>query len=129
MVLPEKPPHGTPCNGCGGCCINTLCPLGQLLFGRQRGPCPALEIGVDRADCGLVANPDKYASLKVKLGATTQERSDAAKLTVGIGRGCDALIEGETQNVAFSARLKRDSVEHRRRGDGPKALKAWGIDV
>ena len=55
-----KPPHGSPCNGCGVCCMVAPCPLGQHIFGFELGRCPAL---TERDDatyvCGLVLDPGK----------------------------------------------------------------------
>jgi hypothetical protein len=56
-IYARKPPHGSPCNGCGVCCMVTLCPLGQHIFGFELGRCPALtkrarpgEIRADQGD-------------------------------------------------------------------------------
>jgi hypothetical protein len=39
---PAKPAFGTPCNGCGVCCLAEPCPLGMVLSGKRRGACEAL---------------------------------------------------------------------------------------
>jgi len=85
-ALDNKPVYGAPCNGCGLCCIASLCALGQHVFGRIEGPCPALGIDDDlKSSCGLVT-------------ASTPEMSAAAKLIIGAGDGCDARFDGEPQN-------------------------------
>lgn len=40
---PAKPPLGAPCNGCGRCCQEELCHIGEMAFGDDmEAPCPAL---------------------------------------------------------------------------------------
>src|SRR6266536_4208581 len=58
----RKPPHGSPCNRCGLCCMATICNLGQHVFSRAEypGPCPALEKVGDEYVCGLVAQPRAF---------------------------------------------------------------------
>lgn len=66
---PAKPAHGSPCNGCGVCCVAEPCllaldfvPAGRLAAA-VGAPCPALEWGEGRAWCGLVSNPEKHSPL------------------------------------------------------------------
>lgn len=40
--LPDKPKFMAPCNGCGLCCANELCPAAEIAFPDARPPCPAL---------------------------------------------------------------------------------------
>jgi len=97
----SKPPHGSPCNNCGGCCVDRRCPLGQIVFG-PGSDCPALEVKLPGFVCGLVQNPARYAPRVVaKHGAETASR--AAALIIGAGMGCDALLEGERPNQEWRA--------------------------
>jgi hypothetical protein len=78
----------------------TLCPLGEGVFKRKMGPCPALALEEGSTPpayaCGLVVDP-----------AIPREMREAAKLLIGAGQGCDARINGEPPDVAFYARLLR----------------------
>lgn len=113
----NKPPHGKPCNLCGICCMATLCPLGEHIFGRKIGPCPALtpegESTPQAYFCGLTVNPD-----------IPEEMKEAAKLLIGAGQGCDARINGEPSDAEFNARLLRqDAIDADR---AKKAKRIWG---
>lgn len=107
---PAKPPYGSLCNGCGECCRNELCPLGELLYRRVEGPCPALSgpvlmtDGSEAFSCGLVALPEMYAP--VTAFALGRDRlSAAAKMLVGVGAGCDSQAPGEPDNPEYHAKL------------------------
>lgn len=101
-----KPAHGQPCNGCGGCCQDRLCPLGFKLFGSWRGPCAALQHGIDgEYVCGLVAAPQRWNRPAVdQVGAAAVSR--AAATLIGAGVGCDAVVAGERINIDFSNALR-----------------------
>jgi hypothetical protein len=101
----KKAPHGTPCNGCGGCCMQTRCPLGEEVFG-PGGRCPALESLWPRYVCGLITNPGKYAPrIVMKHGA--EAASAAAAFIIGAGSGCDALVVDEKPDNAWLEDWKR----------------------
>jgi len=70
-----KPPKGQPCNGCGWCCEQEVCLLGQELNGQSTAPCPSLVHQDGRTYCGLI----RWASPEI---AAVFNR------LLGIGRGC-----------------------------------------
>lgn len=116
-----KPPHGSPCNGCGGCCADQRCPLGQIVFGKG-GRCPALEMRFPAFTCGLVDNPETYApGVTARHGA--KKAGHAAAILIGAGRGCDALLDGEAPNAEWRAWAVR-SLD---RDAGAKAAAIWTI--
>lgn len=116
-----KPPHGAPCNGCGGCCADQRCPLGSVVFG-SGGRCPALELRLPAMICGLVSNPSVYApDVTARHGAA--KASQAASILIGAGMGCDALLAGERPNEAWRAWAIR-AVDRRAAKD---AARVWGI--
>ncbi len=126
-----KPPHGAPCNSCGLCCREQLCPLGAGVFhgnftSDPPGPCPALERDGEREVCGLIAHPIAYALVAtLKHGAAAM--SAAAASLVGVGVGCDAQLASEPENVEFKAMMrKRVESRHRRASDINRALRMWG---
>lgn len=84
---PAKPPVGTPCNGCGLCCLAEPCPVGMLISRRRHGACAALHWMPDesRYRCGLLLKP-------VRGGAGRLWRWWSARL-ISAGSGCDAWIE------------------------------------
>lgn len=105
-MLDKKPPHGTPCNSCGLCCMASVCPSGQRVLGCSPvGPCPALKMDGDRSSCGLIADPQRYFPRKVAAYGVEKIR-DAAKLLIGSGTGCDARFNGEPPDHAFYKKLE-----------------------
>jgi hypothetical protein len=120
----KKPPHGEACNRCGLCCMMTLCPLGQHVFRRVMGPCPALEMdpsGV--SSCGLVADPGAHALAHTLAAGGRQSASEAAKWLIASDTGCDARINGEPASEAFNARGRQWDRDHKRQVI--KAQKTW----
>lgn len=113
-----KPRHGAPCNRCGACCKAMLCDLGQHVFGREIGPCPALQREEIGYRCGLVAEPGRFSPGRDGLGAE-------AALLIGANWCCDAQEVGERRALGFDARLRR------RRRETKEAVKVaavlWGI--
>lgn len=123
-TLDKKPPHGQPCNSCGLCCVATLCPLGRFIFGRELGPCPALEYVGDRSQCGLVVHPMKHAMTKVLEHGPTK-MSTAAVVLIGSGLGCDARFNGEPADQDFYSRLREHDRKNRATANRAKAT--WGL--
>ena len=120
----DKPPHGQPCNNCGKCCMDELCPLASRLFGSPVArQCPALEReSDDRFTCGLIAHPMVYAMSRSLLNGVENMRKAAAHL-VGAGRGCDAQLATEPADEAFRARMKANRNERLTTW----SLKQWGV--
>lgn len=124
-MVERKPPHGSPCNRCGACCYATLCPLGQKVFRRAIGPCPALLYDGTESACGLVVEPAKYYLLAVLRAGSSEAASAAAALLVGSGTGCDARINGEPKNEQFYRDLR---VWDRRNSAAVRETrKIWGV--
>lgn len=122
----EKPPYGSPCNSCGLCCENQLCPLGASIFGTWNGPCPALVSESDgKRICGVVKNPGLYASIANLLKNGASKMSEAALVLIGHGVGCDAQVEDEPDNPEFRRRMRQYSSRERVQAD--RALLAWDI--
>lgn len=104
-----KPPYGSPCNNCGLCCMDQICPLGQMVLGRgPDGPCPALLPARPGHKCGMVADPERFAPEVTGKHGVNAARNAAAHL-VGAGYGCDALIEGETPDPDARRRMRLQS--------------------
>ena len=79
MSVPVRPERGAPCNGCGWCCQNEVCVLGEAVFGEaQAAPCPALRNHDGRFWCGVVEEAERR---NVAFGAHL-------KWSLGIGIGC-----------------------------------------
>lgn len=121
-MKPSKPPYGAPtCNGCGLCCLASLCDLGEEIFGHARGPCPALEDIGDRYACGLVRSPERYAPEQAEMhgaGALTLAAADM----LGIGAGCNQRTEGEAglPNAFTTRAISADKAN--------AAIALWGIE-
>lgn len=91
-TLPEKPPYGSPCNGCGQCCIAQQCPISTALFGEQE-ICPALEYYGQALGCGLIRNTADYVPDLPAWGG--ELLTEAFGLMIGAGIGCDGTLAGE----------------------------------
>lgn len=119
----NKPPHGAPCNGCGGCCIDRRCPLGERLFG-PGGNCPALERVIPSLafTCGVIRRPAHYAPAVVAQHGEDAARK-AAALLMGAGLGCDALIAGEPRNDRWMA-WALGQID---RAEAAKAAEVWRV--
>ena len=104
MPFIEKPPYGSPCNGCGHCCRAEVCPLGSMLFS-QVDDCPALIPMDGKYVCGLLAKPlDFFAYAEPR---TAHMVSEAVAYLRGAGLGCDARERGEAvpDREAIDARM------------------------
>jgi hypothetical protein len=90
---PAKPPVGQACNGCGVCCADEPCPLGQLASRRRRGRCSALawdeRLGLYR--CGLLTRPAEHLPRALRRLAPWLER--LARRWIAAGRGCDSSVQ------------------------------------
>lgn len=115
MNIP-KPPHGSPCNGCGYCCKDQLCVMASSLLNKplrqfNPGPCPFLEQKESRFVCGLVVNPAKHAPFVVaQVGA--EKASEHAVALIGGGIGCDAQQEGEPYSPEFGRKMDAHRSKH-----------------
>lgn len=120
----DKAPHGSPCNNCGGCCIEIRCPLGEAVYGPGR-QCPALEplfIGLSYG-CGMISDPGKHAPAAVARHGR-EAVSKAAALLIGAGKGCDSLVPGERPNEIWRAWARKEWNQEREDG---RAAAAWAI--
>lgn len=122
-LLP-KPPHGAPCNYCGLCCLKSTCRTGQKFFGIEASVrCPALEWNDHGSQCGLMANPGKYAPELVQAHGV-KRMGEAMRIIIGSGIGCDAPYEDEPRNDAFDRRMALRRKTLTRKFDA--AQKMWG---
>ena len=112
-MVARKPKHGSPCNGCGVCCVASRCQVGRVLFG-EGGRCPALvQTGEVTYGCGVVQEIEDA------------ELRDAALLLIRAGEGCDARINGEKINTEFHR--QQDRSDRKNRKAIKRAQKLWGI--
>lgn len=72
-----KPKFGERCNGCGYCCLNEQCLISRELFGKEPGPCRALQFEGGRYYCGVVRE-------------APAELQPTIAFLLGLGMGCDA---------------------------------------
>jgi Fe-S-cluster-containing hydrogenase component 2 len=113
---PAKPAFGTPCNGCGLCCLAEPCPVGMLVSRKRSGACSALRwvagesaSAVDRSSgapgtyrCGLIAAPQEQLPIGLQRRAPALSRALAtvlrrmARRFISAGSGCDADLLVET---------------------------------
>jgi hypothetical protein len=121
----DKPKYGAPCNSCGRCCVDQLCPLGGAFFHLplQVGNCPALQPHGERRVCGLVANPEAYALAATLLNGKEAMSAAAAHL-IGAGHGCDASYDESERDPEVLASFRR---KHQSKGPTRKAAALWGI--
>lgn len=118
-----KPNYGQPCNGCGKCCMDTVCPLGQFLFEQEEGPCPALEWADDKWRCGIILDPRKFAPVRVARYGVDKMRA-ALLYLLGPGLGCDAELEQDTFDPSFYAMMNRFKIKFDE--ERVEAARLWG---
>jgi hypothetical protein len=85
LLSNQKPPEGTPCNGCGMCCQEQACMLSREYLDSSVAPCIALQFDGRLYRCGLVANPGRYLGTP---GWGDPALSPLFAEALGIGRGC-----------------------------------------
>ena len=90
VSAPLKPPVGSPCNGCGLCCLAEPCPLGMLYSRRTTGPCMKLrwDDGAARYVCGALQDAE-HAVQRRSNGFTRAWRA-LVRRWIAAGMGCDA---------------------------------------
>ena len=114
MSALEKPPYGSECNGCGGCCEDQLCPLASAVFPDWRTPCPALEpSGVRAKTCGLINDPMRYAPVRIAV----QGRKGLS----------GAIKPGEIVDPAVRANFVRAAVRAYSKGEIRDAKRWWRL--
>lgn len=102
LIQLEKPAFGSPCNGCGQCCIDEVCQFGKDLGDSEN--CLAL-VAFDDGSYGCNLMIDPYQHLSEKQLATWQRVDQLAghpvgrqalidnfKKHLGSGQGCDSSI-------------------------------------
>ena len=105
---PAKPALGSPCNGCGVCCLLEPCPLGVLLSGFRKGACRALRWQEDGHiyRCGAITDPqevlaERLPSLWRPAAALVADGLPVlAKRWVCAGSGCDCDVVPEVVGPA-----------------------------
>lgn len=102
-IMLEKPAYGSPCNSCGQCCQDELCPLGNRIFGPRPGPCPAIAELSSGFGCGLMLTPWRFAPEATSAHGADAMRK-AAALLCGAGAGCDAI--GHDEHVEDDVRAR-----------------------
>jgi len=129
-ALAKKPPHGSPCNGCGGCCMDSLCVLGKHVFGgdpwgHMDGPCPALtEVEGGKFGCGLIIAPQLYAPVRATIKGVEPLRK-AALTMIGSGIGCDAQGPGEPPSDEFRFKMRAGLLVNHE--EFVAACRTWGL--
>jgi hypothetical protein len=101
---PTKPVSGSPCNGCGVCCLIEPCPLGVLLSGRRLGTCQALiwQAKDQRYVCGAITSAHDVLTQRLPLYTQAllpvlcKLLGHFAKRWVAEGVGCDCDVEIDT---------------------------------
>lgn len=123
-AMAQKPPHGSPCNNCGWCCMECLCVLGKHVFKKEDGPCPALERQNGTWGCALVSRPRDFSPVKAAAHGA-EEMSKAASVLIGAGIGCDAQADGEPPNLVFLMEMEAERFFSRTKMH--IAAKRWGV--
>ncbi len=119
-AAPAKPALGTPCNGCGLCCLAEPCPVGMVVSRKRRGPCAALRWvdtsspatptgGASAYRCGLIVAPQEQLPHWIQHQTPALARLLAAGLRrlagrfISAGSGCDADLVVEPATPAGQA--------------------------
>lgn len=105
-----KPARGTPCNGCGVCCLLEPCPLGIVLSVRRRGACAAVRWHDELRQyrCGALSDPLDVLQqvlprpLRPLAPWLSPGLVGLAKRWVAVGQGCDSSVEVMSPPLAAS---------------------------
>lgn len=119
-----KPPYGSPCNSCGACCRDQLCPLARLAFPTWRAPCPALAEHEQGFACGFIVRPRDFAPVQSAIHGA-RALSAGAALLIGAGRGCDAARD-EPVDPDVAARLRAAAAATPAKSIA-RAMHVWGV--
>jgi len=92
-AAPPQPAVGTPCNGCGVCCLAEPCPLGQVISRKRTGACDALRWdGAQRLyRCGAISDAEGVLGARLRWAAPLLRR--LARRWIAAGIGCDASLQ------------------------------------
>ena len=104
LIQPDaapKPLPGTPCNGCGVCCLLEPCPLGVVLSGRRHGACVAVRWHEDLHQYRCAALTEPAALLHQVLPRPVRRLAPwlasglarQAQRWIAVGQGCDSSVE------------------------------------
>jgi hypothetical protein len=100
-LAPAKVALGSPCNGCGVCCVFAPCPLGMVLSGRRSGACDALRWDAVLAQyrCGAIVAPKDVLAQVLPKGlrwfapALAPVLHRMGRRWIAAGTGCDSSLE------------------------------------
>ena len=98
---PSKPVPGTPCNGCGVCCLVEPCPLGMVLSKRRHGACVAVQWSksLNLYRCGALSAPKVVLEsllsrhLQGWIPVLSRALAFVAGRWIAVNQGCDSSIE------------------------------------
>jgi hypothetical protein len=92
-----KPALGTPCNGCGICCLAEPCPLGQVISRKRSGACDALRWDAAQTlyRCGVLSDTESVLGPRWRWAAPLLRRLAVRWIAAGVG--CDASLQVETR--------------------------------
>ena len=88
--LPAKPEYRQPCNHCGRCCTEQLCPAAALAFPGDKAPCRMLFVQDGKALCGMVLAEESFGLAPI------------LRRVLGIGHGC-SMPDADTTDEDMSA--------------------------
>ncbi|APW36925.1 hypothetical protein RD110_06730 [Rhodoferax koreense] len=96
-AAPVKPAFGTPCNGCGVCCLSAPCPVGMLVSRRRSGACSALVWEADDSlyRCGMVRDPLSQLGWRDAPRGWSAWLGRRMRRWIAAGEGCDADVSVE----------------------------------
>lgn len=94
-AAPIQPAEGTPCNGCGVCCLAEPCPLGRLISRRRHGACDALRWDETQSlyRCGAISDADSVLGPRWAWAAPLLRK--LARRWIAAGVGCDASLQSQ----------------------------------
>ncbi|MGE5319654.1 MAG: hypothetical protein ACM3KD_05700 [Hyphomicrobiaceae bacterium] len=81
---PSYPGYGSPCNGCGQCCLNQPCAVARQFRLWKNGACRALSFRAGRYWCDVIVKPGRVSTTLRKLPL------DVRLDCIGVVGRCDA---------------------------------------
>jgi hypothetical protein len=111
----QEPATGDTRNRCGLCCITHPCAIERLVFGIEKGECPALQWDAGGSICGIISTPKNYMRMRVAIKGANRVAA-AAKFLLGAGCNFGDFLQRRASNENASSVRHQARASRKRTG-------------